>query len=693
MRWLLALFAMAALAQETVTVRVGSAAPEGVFWVDGVRYVGSAAFAWPAGTKHILEAGALQAGPSLGVRHRFGGWHAAHGPLASESPRVAVTADPALPWFEARVQTEFALSLSFNRCVDGACASPGRVYVNRIPYTENTDVWLRARTEVTLEAEANPGYVFTGWAWGGTVARFVLERPMVASGSFQTARRIELASEPSGLVLLADRSPLRAPAALDWAYGTVHGLEPVSPQLDKQGKPWIFRSWADGADRVRRYRVEPGSIPATLTAVFEPGAAVTLLTSPPGLRLRVDGASTAPPYNFIWALNERHAVAAPERQADARGVPYRFREWAHGGAAEQSIAVTGDTRFTAVYETLGALTLESPVAVAVDGRECPSPCRLEGALGSEVRLEAPASAPLGDSTRLEFTGWQDGGARIRTATLGAPRTLTALYTSAHRITAAALPPEGAAFRFTPLSPDGFYREGSEVTAAAIENPGFRFRKWQGGGGNPLRVVADAPRTLVAVLDAAPHISPTGVRNAAPGAPEGPVAAGSLISIFGRNLAPETASGLGQALGGVSVTVDGAPLPLLFVSPEQINAQLPAALEPGRHTLRIPPDVAVPFESVGAAPGLFLAKASGAAWGTGLGLCDPPPLDGFPAAAACPLAGAVEVDAGDGWQPALWAGAVPGQIGLAEVHFAVPPGATQVRVRAGGRESNAVPLEP
>ena len=64
-----------------------------------------------------------------------------------------------------------------------------------------------------------------------------------------------------------------------------------------------------------------------------------------------------------------------------------------------------------------------------------------------------------------------------------------------------------------------------------------------------------------------------------------VTPGSLVSIFGSDLA----SGLSQAgtiplsnsLGGVSVKFNDIPAPLVFVSPTQINAQLPwGVLPPG-----------------------------------------------------------------------------------------------------------------
>jgi uncharacterized protein (TIGR03437 family) len=58
--------------------------------------------------------------------------------------------------------------------------------------------------------------------------------------------------------------------------------------------------------------------------------------------------------------------------------------------------------------------------------------------------------------------------------------------------------------------------------------------------------------------------------------------GGLVSIFGANLAPAAASAgatpLPTTLGGVCVTVNGLRVPLLYVSPGQINGQLPFSLQ-------------------------------------------------------------------------------------------------------------------
>ena len=77
----------------------------------------------------------------------------------------------------------------------------------------------------------------------------------------------------------------------------------------------------------------------------------------------------------------------------------------------------------------------------------------------------------------------------------------------------------------------------------------------------------------------PLITPGAIVNAASFAPAPiPVAPGSIVSLFGVNLAADTVGAssvpLPTSLAGVSVRINGTPAPLFFVSPNQINAQVP-----------------------------------------------------------------------------------------------------------------------
>jgi uncharacterized protein (TIGR03437 family) len=112
--------------------------------------------------------------------------------------------------------------------------------------------------------------------------------------------------------------------------------------------------------------------------------------------------------------------------------------------------------------------------------------------------------------------------------------------------------------------------------------------------------------------AASTIAAGGIVNAANGAAAA-VAPGSLVSIYGTNLAGATASAtstpLPTTLNGVTVTVNGATVPLVYVSPGQINFQLPFEATNGTASATVSagcgPSSPVTFPVASAAPYLLL----------------------------------------------------------------------------------------
>ena len=96
-----------------------------------------------------------------------------------------------------------------------------------------------------------------------------------------------------------------------------------------------------------------------------------------------------------------------------------------------------------------------------------------------------------------------------------------------------------------------------------------------------------------------------------------VAPGSVIAIFGTDLAAASvaASTVPRPfqLGGTRVLVNGASVPLFYVSPTQINAQLPYELEGGPTTIAVEvngsPGPARSFTVLPIAPGIFVYGTS------------------------------------------------------------------------------------
>ena len=113
----------------------------------------------------------------------------------------------------------------------------------------------------------------------------------------------------------------------------------------------------------------------------------------------------------------------------------------------------------------------------------------------------------------------------------------------------------------------------------------------------------------------PAVTPpavTGVVNGASFAAGAPVSPGSIVSLFGTLLAGGNASAastpLPNSLGGTSVSIGGKPAPLFFVSPTQINAQVPWETQPGSASVIVTsnsvPSAALSFTVAAATPAIF-----------------------------------------------------------------------------------------
>ncbi len=117
-----------------------------------------------------------------------------------------------------------------------------------------------------------------------------------------------------------------------------------------------------------------------------------------------------------------------------------------------------------------------------------------------------------------------------------------------------------------------------------------------------------------VVGASTGISITGIGNAASGAQS--FAPGQLVAVYGSNLAASLQTAAIQPLpltmAGASATVNGVAAPLWFVSPGQINLQIPYETAAGPAVLGIDNGGQVaswPFSVAPAAPGIFAYNGS------------------------------------------------------------------------------------
>ncbi|MCH7977835.1 MAG: S8 family serine peptidase [Acidobacteria bacterium] len=232
----------------------------------------------------------------------------------------------------------------------------------------------------------------------------------------------------------------------------------------------------------------------------------------------------------------------------------------------------------------------------------------------------------------------------------------------------------------------------------------------------------------------PRVNSSGVINAASFSSGSPlVSAGSLITIFGTQMADTTAVAqtvpLPLSLGGVTVTFGGNQAPLLFVSPNQINAQVPVELA-GRTSAQLVVEInglsSVPeFVLLSpAAPGIFTLDQSGGGRGailhasdaslvtpaqparpgeflelfaTGLGTTSPPVDTGIPASSN-PLSRTQTtpfVTIGGISAPVTFSGLAPTFVGLYQVNIQVPFGVSagehDLVLSSNGVNSNPVTI--
>lgn len=324
--------------------------------------------------------------------------------------------------------------------------------------------------------------------------------------------------------------------------------------------------------------------------------------------------------------------------------------------------------------------------------------------GASVKIIAPASVPGPDGVRYDFAAWDGASDGVVQATAGAQK-VTARYNTLYRLAWSSRPANTGAWQIAPATSDGFFLAGTSVTVGFAAGAGWQFQGWEldlNGAANPATVVMTAPHSVRAVAVPLPPTppAPTVVNTAAGTAAVSP---GSIATLYGTKLADGTAAApfgpdggpLPQALGGVTLVCSGRWLPLLYVSPQQINFILAASIDAGPQKLEVHrqsgPMLTVDFTVVRTAPGLFaVIHADGTAvtaaapasqgemlsvLGTGFGAYQSHLPDGFPAPdnPPDPLVGSLQLLLGG--QPVAFefAGAAPGLTGIAEIQFRLPAG--------------------
>jgi uncharacterized protein (TIGR03437 family) len=193
----------------------------------------------------------------------------------------------------------------------------------------------------------------------------------------------------------------------------------------------------------------------------------------------------------------------------------------------------------------------------------------------------------------------------------------------------------------------------------------------------------------------------------------PVAPGSLVAIFGAGIGPAAGvGGSGQnSLAGVSVTFNGIPAPLLYVSARQINAQVPwevSGVAEVAVTVNGAPVAQFPVATASIAPGVFTTAGQALAlhpdgtlvsvshpaaagetltvYANGLGPVSPSIADGAVSSDAVRMVGSTPVFIGGVRCDVTFAGLSSTLLGVNQLSVVVPAGVHGVvplLINAGG----------
>jgi len=264
------------------------------------------------------------------------------------------------------------------------------------------------------------------------------------------------------------------------------------------------------------------------------------------------------------------------------------------------------------------------------------------------------------------------------------------------------------------------------TAASASSAGAAFGSYGSGSGS-LHAATSFSRTVAPLASSVVTLSTSGLTVLASGYQAGvaptissivsaadgsqPLAPGGLVSIYGNNMSTlslaAAATPLSTTLGDSCLAVNGSPVPLLYVSPQQINAQLPFSVA-GNATLAIHTPGGISnnfsFTAQPTAPSVFMGGVAGPATGLALIVRDDnyqlvtptnplhpkdtvtiylagmgqtnPPIPAGQAAPSSPLswtASAPVITLGGAALSVSYAGLAPGEVGVYQVNATVPAG--------------------
>ncbi len=354
---------------------------------------------------------------------------------------------------------------------------------------------------------AGTRYTWSSWSDGGAQAHGIAcTGPATYTARFDTDFQVTVDTSPPNRQVAVDGSPLVAPVAAWWPSGSLHTVGTSSPQVAGQTR-FVFVGWSDGG---AQNHTVLASGPGTYVASFRTEHETTIDTSPGGLRVAVDGASSAAPYAYWCVEGSPHTLDTPSPQPGGPGIRHAFVSWSDGGAQNHTVGCPGPATYTATFAPefqIVADTLPTGLQFEYDGVPYGAPQTFWCRDGSTHLLNAPSPQFGSPTVRYVFLAWSDNGTQSHAISCTGPVTYTALFETQFRVIVDTAPTglvvavDGGNI----TGPTTFWWAPGTVHPLAVPSPQGsgstreRWVSWSDGGARNHSIAVVAPTTLTATF--------------------------------------------------------------------------------------------------------------------------------------------------------------------------------------------------
>ena len=380
---------------------------------------------------------------------------------------------------------------------------------------------------------------------------------------------VTVATTPSGLQVMLDGAIVSDGTSFAWTAGSRHRVE----ALDVQGSGpirYIYGSWSDGGPKTHEF-IASAATPV-ITANYVRQRLLTPSVSPASA-----GSVSVYPESQDGYYTERSWI-----QLTAQPVAgYNFLDWSltpSTGANPKFLIANQPLAITAYFTASPVTTVTSTpigMTVDVDGLPVSTPRNFAWGAG-ETHVLSPAVTALEDSVRYTLTDWGDGNGPTRTitATQGSA-SFTAVFTVQYKLLVSSNVP----VEVTPSSSDGFYDQGAALHLSA-STAADMLVSWSGdlsGSVNPAVVMMSAEKLIWGLGLSGDAAAAVTVVNGA-SLQQTSISPGEMVTLYapGANastiVTPLDAPSKGA---GNAVLFDGVPGEIVYSSPTQITAIVPA----------------------------------------------------------------------------------------------------------------------